>query len=226
MSSSPVEKKDSDVEMGEASQASPVLDVHEATPSLIAGFYSFKERLSRRSATKGSNRDRRSGSSTAPIIISCQDDVVESAPPASKIVLGLPAPSAAPFPKGCSRAGATTGAKRKRCAKSEAGEPSGLLSQHRSKFVSLIDGMLGKCGSEVARLSKELESSQEALKRAEAALQTIENTHAAQMSQLEVRIGDLKHDLGKTASSLLKVKKEKKQKSSEVRSSPTDDPEL
>ena len=85
------------------------------------------------------------------------------------------------------------------------------------QFVSLIDGMLGDCGSEVARLSKELESSQEASKRTEAALQTIENAHAAQTSQLEVRIGDLERDLGKTASSLLKVKKEKRHKSSEIR---------
>ena len=83
--------------------------------------------------------------------------------------------------------------------------------------MSLIDGMLGECGSEVIRLSKELESSQEALKRTEAALQTVEDTHAAQTSQLEVRISDLERDLGKTASSLLKVKKEKKSKSSEVR---------
>ena len=182
MSSSQVEKKDSDVEMGEASQASPVLDVLEATPSLIAWFDSFKERLSRRSAAKDSNRvrteapsapsppvpsspipcpevpsdaplpvgwavvpeqipdiqDRPSGSSTAPIIISGRDDVVESTPPASKIILGLPAPSAAPLPKGRSRAGVATGAKRKRCAKSEAGEPSGLLSQHRSKVLIFI----------------------------------------------------------------------------------------
>ena len=83
--------------------------------------------------------------------------------------------------------------------------------------MSLIDGMLGECGSEVNRLSKELESSQEALKRTKAALQTVEDTHAAQTSQLEVRISDLERDLGKTASSLLKVKKEKKSKSSEVR---------
>ena len=83
--------------------------------------------------------------------------------------------------------------------------------------MSLIDGMLGECGSEVIRLSKELESSQEALKRTKAALQTVEDTHAAQTSQLEVRISDLERDLGKTASSLLKVKKEKKSKSSEVR---------
>ena len=83
--------------------------------------------------------------------------------------------------------------------------------------MSLIDGMLGECGSEVICLSKELESSQEALKRTKATLQTVEDTHAAQTSQLEVRISDLERDLGKTASSLLKVKKEKKSKSSEVR---------
>ncbi|KAL0716014.1 hypothetical protein Bca4012_065336 [Brassica carinata] len=144
MSSSQVEKKDCDVEMGEASQAPTVLAVHEATQSFIAGFDSFKERLSRRSAAKDSTRarteapsvppspvpsspaprsavpsdaplpaggavvpeqipdvqDRPSGSSTAPIIICGRDDVVECTPPASKIVLGLPAPSAAPLPKG------------------------------------------------------------------------------------------------------------------------------
>lgn len=83
--------------------------------------------------------------------------------------------------------------------------------------MSLIDGMLGDCGSEVVRLSKELVSSQEALKHTEAMLQTIENAHAAQTSQLEVRIGDLERDLGKTASSLLKLKKEKRHKSSEIR---------
>ncbi|KAJ4872941.1 Uncharacterized protein Rs2_45394 [Raphanus sativus] len=87
----------------------------------------------------------------------------------------------------------------------------------RGQFVSLIDGMLGDCGSEVACLSKELELSQEALKRTEAMLQTIENAHAAQTSQLEVQIGDLERDLEKTASSLLKMKKENKHKSSEVR---------
>lgn len=83
--------------------------------------------------------------------------------------------------------------------------------------MSLIDGMLGDCGSEVVRLSKELESTQETLKSTEAVLQTVENAHAAQTSQLEIRIGDLECDLGKTASSLIKVKKEKKHKSSEIR---------
>ncbi|KAJ4885595.1 Uncharacterized protein Rs2_35688 [Raphanus sativus] len=139
--------------------------------------------------------------------------------------------------EGRSRAGAA-GSARKRCTRSEEGEVSARLSQHRSKvfvktffpllslnshilscdqFVSLIDGMLGDCGLEVTRLSKELDSSRETLKRTEAVLQSIESTHAAQTSTLEARISDLERDLGKTVSSLLKAKEEKKSKSSEVR---------
>ncbi|KAJ4876002.1 Uncharacterized protein Rs2_41020 [Raphanus sativus] len=243
------EKKHSDIEMGAASKASPASTVPDATQSFVDGFRCFKDKLSRRNAEKRARAEatsvpsslvppsqapgavvpeqnldvqaRPSVSSTALIVISGQEDAVESIPPPSdkkEIVLGLLAPSVAPLPKGRTRAGPATGsAKMKRCAKSEEGEPSGLLSQHRSKFVSLIDGMLGDCGSEVASLSKELESSQEALKGTEAVLQTIENTHAAQTSQFEVRIGDLERDLGKTASLLLKMKKEKKHKSLEVR---------
>ncbi|KAL0864551.1 hypothetical protein Bca101_043669 [Brassica carinata] len=108
-----------------------------------------------------------SGSSTAPIVISGRDDAIESAPlpPAKReLVLGLPAAGAAPLPKGRARAGAASGAKKKRGAKSEESDLPEPLARHRSKFVSLIDGMLGECGSEVIRLSKELESSQEALK--------------------------------------------------------------
>ncbi|KAL0742232.1 hypothetical protein Bca4012_083745 [Brassica carinata] len=138
--------------MGEASQDPPFLAVHEATPSFIDGVPSSPVPSSPAPCSEvppdaplpagravvpeqiPGVQDRPSGSSTAPIIISGREDVVESTPPASKIVLGLPAPSAAPLPKGRLRAGATTRAiKRKRCAKSEAGEPSGLLSQHRSK---------------------------------------------------------------------------------------------
>ncbi|KAF2546617.1 hypothetical protein F2Q70_00021822 [Brassica cretica] len=52
MSSSPSEKKSSDVEMGEANSALPTPAMHEATPTFVAGFLSFKERLSRCSAEK------------------------------------------------------------------------------------------------------------------------------------------------------------------------------
>ncbi|KAF2584919.1 hypothetical protein F2Q70_00037038 [Brassica cretica] len=56
MSSSPSEKKSSDVEMGEANSALPTPAMHGATPTFIAGFLSFKERLSRRSAEKEGGR--------------------------------------------------------------------------------------------------------------------------------------------------------------------------
>ncbi|KAJ4881531.1 Uncharacterized protein Rs2_38586 [Raphanus sativus] len=162
---------------------------------------------------------RPEGSPFAPIAVS--EDAVEVMPPPPEkkreIVMGLPVSNAVPPSKGRSRAGVAGSAKRKRCTKSEEGEVSGKLSQHCSKFVLLIDGMLGDCGLEVPRLSKELDSSRETLKRTEAMLQSIESTHAAQTSMLEARISDLERDLGKTVSSLLKAKEEKKSKSSEVR---------
>ena len=51
----------------------------------------------------------------------------------------------------------------------------------------------------------------------EAMLQAISDSHSAKVSKLEAEIGVLKRDLGKTASSLLKEKKARKAKSSEVR---------
>ncbi|KAJ4871919.1 Uncharacterized protein Rs2_46435 [Raphanus sativus] len=100
--------------------------------------------------------------------------------PAGEFVVPEQAPDVQTRPEGspfAPRAGVAGSAKRKRCTKSEEGEVSAKLSQHRSKFVSLIDGMLGDCGLEVTRLSKELDSSRETLKRTEAVLQSIESTH-------------------------------------------------
>ncbi|KAJ4867461.1 Uncharacterized protein Rs2_50995 [Raphanus sativus] len=154
----------------------------------------------------------------APIVVS--EDAVEVMPPPPEkkreIVLGLPASNAVHH-RGTFKSWGCRISEEKRCTRSEEGEVSARLSQHRSKFVSLIDGMLGDCGLEVTRLSKELDSSRETLKRTEAVLQSIESTHAAQTSTLEARISDLERDLGKTVSSLLKAKEEKKSKSSEVR---------
>ncbi|KAF3528894.1 hypothetical protein DY000_02042961 [Brassica cretica] len=53
--------------------------------------------------------------------------------------------------------------------------------------------------------------------RAKAALKSTEAARAAELSQLEVRVSDLERDLGKSASALFKLKKEKKSKASEVR---------
>ncbi|KAF3528227.1 hypothetical protein DY000_02042958 [Brassica cretica] len=212
MSSSPSEKKSSDVEMDEANSALPTPAMHEATPIFIAGFFSFKERLSRRSAEKeggriqpevpgilsspamststGGNKSPGDAttlaesavvpvqvpevsaqpwdSSTKPVPTPKEEKATELMPPPldrKEIVLGLPASSAAPLTKSCKRTGAATETvKKRRCTAGAEGEPSGPLSQHRAKFVSLIDGMLSDCGSEIERSTRGLAESREALK--------------------------------------------------------------
>ncbi|KAF3566514.1 hypothetical protein DY000_02013542 [Brassica cretica] len=254
MSSSPSEKKSSDVEMGEANSALPTPAMHEDTPTFIAGFLSFKERLSRCSAEKeggriqpevpailsspamstsaGGNKSpgdatplaesamvpvqvpevsaQPLGSSPTPVPAPKEEKATELMPPPldrKEIVLGLPASSAAPLTKSRKRTGAATETLKKRRGTADAeGEPSGPLSQHRAK-----------CGSEIERSTRALAESREALKQAEAALKSTEAARAAELSQLEVRVSDLERDLGKSASALFKLKKEKKSKASEVR---------
>ena len=181
MYSSPSEKKSSDVEMGEANSALPTAAMHEGTPTFVAGFLSFKERLSRRSAEKeggriqpevpailsspamstsaGGNKSpgdatplaesamvpvqvpevsaQPSGSSTIPVPASKEEKATELMPPPldrKEIVLGLPASSAAPLTKSRKRTGAATETvKKRRCTVGVEREPSGPLSQHRTK---------------------------------------------------------------------------------------------
>ena len=83
--------------------------------------------------------------------------------------------------------------------------------------MSLIDGMISECGSETSRLAGELLELQGRWSETEAMLTTIKDSHSVKVSKLEVAIGELERDLGKTASSLLKEKKAKKAKSLEVR---------
>ncbi|KAF3520495.1 hypothetical protein DY000_02059582 [Brassica cretica] len=112
-----------------------------------------------------------------------------STPPARKeIVLAMRAPSAVPVAQ-------PKGRKRK-FTKGGDGETSqqggsSIASGLHGKFMSLIDGMISECGSETNRLVGEL-------------------------LELHGR-WELERDLGKTASSLLKEKKARKAKSSEVR---------
>ncbi|KAL0788512.1 hypothetical protein Bca101_004758 [Brassica carinata] len=250
MSSSPSEKKISDVEMGEANSALPTPAMHEATPTFVAGLLSFKERLSRRSAEKevgqiqpevpailsspamstsaGANKSpgdatplaesamvpvqvpefsaQPSGSSTTPVPAPKEEKASELMPlplDRKEIVLGLSASNAVPLTKSRMRTGAATETvKKRRCTAGAEGEPSGPLSQHRAKIEHSTRG---------------LAESREALKQAEAALKSTEAARAAELSQLEVRVSDVERDLGKSASALFKLKKEKKSKASEVR---------
>ncbi|KAL0678800.1 hypothetical protein Bca4012_006781 [Brassica carinata] len=77
--------------------------------------------------------------------------------------------------------------------------------------------MTSECGSETSRLAGELLELQGRWSETEAMLTTVKGSHSAKVSKLEIAIGELEWDLGKTASSLLKEKKARKAKSSEVR---------
>ncbi|KAF3487575.1 hypothetical protein F2Q69_00054502 [Brassica cretica] len=131
-----------------------------------------------------------------------------------EIVLALHAPSVVPVtqPKG----------RKRKLTKGGDGESSqqggsSIASGFRGKFVSLIDGMISECGSETSRLAGELLELQGRWSKTEAMLTAVKVSHSVKVSKLEIAIGGLERDLGKTASSLLKEKKARKAKSSEVR---------
>ncbi|KAG5410861.1 hypothetical protein IGI04_007180 [Brassica rapa subsp. trilocularis] len=244
MSSSQGDKKDSDVEMGEATSPAPIPTSPAEVPACVTGHLSFREKLVRRQAEKelaqtGSELPSSSaqvvapchgivvaaplpqvlpaGSSTTPILVEDKEKAADSMPPPparKEIVLALRAPSAvlATQPK----------SRKRKLAKSGDGETSqrggsSLASGLRGKFILLIDGMISECGSETSRLSGELVELQGRWSETEAMLTAVEDSHSAKVSKLEVAIGELERDLGKTASSLLKEKKARKAKSSEVR---------
>ncbi|KAF3493217.1 hypothetical protein DY000_02053032 [Brassica cretica] len=77
--------------------------------------------------------------------------------------------------------------------------------------------MISECGSEAGRLARDLTEMQGKFSESEAMLKSIKDSHFAKVSKLEVQIGELERDLGKTASSLLKEKKARKTKYSKVR---------
>ncbi|KAL0656038.1 hypothetical protein Bca4012_076622 [Brassica carinata] len=76
--------------------------------------------------------------------------------------------------------------------------------------------MISECGSETSHLAGELLELQGRWSETEAMLTAVKDSHSVKVSKLEVAIGELERDLGKTASSLLKEKKARKAKSSEV----------
>ncbi|KAF3570515.1 hypothetical protein F2Q69_00059071 [Brassica cretica] len=127
MSTSQSDKKSSDAEMVETSSQAP-----ESTPS---------------------DNAPPSGLSTTPIVVDDKEQVTELMPPPptrKEIVLAPRATSATPAVPARSR--------KRRCTTGNNGEPShpkgsSLESGLRGKFVSLIDGMIRECGSEVGRLS-------------------------------------------------------------------------
>ncbi|KAF2573425.1 hypothetical protein F2Q70_00003468 [Brassica cretica] len=232
MSSSHGDKRSSDVEMGEATSPAPIPTSPVEALACVADHLSFREKLVRRQAEKEKVRAGAelpsssalavapvhgtegvtprdtgtlvgsvvpdalalpAGSPTTPILVEDKERAADSMPPPParmEIVLALHAPSVVPVtqPKG----------RKRKLTKGGDGESSqqggsSIASGLRGKFVSLIDGMISECGSETSRLSGELLE--------------------LQVSKLEIAT----RELGKTASSLLKEKKARKAKSSEVR---------
>ncbi|KAF3539521.1 hypothetical protein F2Q69_00019719 [Brassica cretica] len=156
------------------------------------------------------------GSSTTTIFVEGKERAADSMPPPparKEIVLALRAPSAAPVaqPKGRKR-------KFTKGGDGESSQQGGLnpASELRGKFMSLIDEMISECGSEASRLAGELTEMQGRWSETEAMLKAVKDSHSAKVSKLEVEIGELERNPGKTASSLLKEKKARKAKSSEV----------
>ncbi|KAF3539526.1 hypothetical protein F2Q69_00019716 [Brassica cretica] len=113
------------------------------------------------------------GSSTTPILVEDKERAAESMPPPpvrKEIVLALRAPSAAPVaqPKG----------RKRKFTKGGDGESSqqGGSSEHRGKFMSLLDGMISECGSEASRPTGELTEMQGRWSETEAMLKAVKNS--------------------------------------------------
>ncbi|KAF3537939.1 hypothetical protein F2Q69_00023932 [Brassica cretica] len=184
------------------------------------------------------------GTSTTPILVEDKERAADSMPPPparKEIVLALHAPIVVPvtLPKGRKRkftkggdgessqqggSSIASGFRGKDCRSltfliviyfSKRQRISNFLLV--SQFMSLIDGMISECGSETNRLAGELLELQGRWSETEAMLTAVKGSHSVKVSKLEVAIGELERDLGKTASSLLKEKKTRKAKSSEVR---------
>ncbi|KAF3562601.1 hypothetical protein DY000_02013814 [Brassica cretica] len=184
------------------------------------------------------------GSSTTPILVEDKERAADSLPPPparKEIALALRAPSVVPVakPKGRKRK-FTKGGDGESSQQGGSSIASGLrgkifrslnlliviyFSKRQkipnfllvSQFMSLIDGMISECGSETSCLAGELLELQGRWSETEAMLTAVKDSHSVKVSKLEVAIGELERDLGKTASSLLKEKKARKAKSSEVR---------
>ncbi|KAF2604218.1 hypothetical protein F2Q70_00027054 [Brassica cretica] len=231
MSSSPSEKKSSDVEMGEANSALPTPAMHEATPTFVAGFLSFKERLSRCSAEKEGGRIQ----PEVPAILSSpamstsaggNKSPGDATPLAESAMVPVQVPEVSVQPSGSSTTPVPAPKEEK---------ATELMPPHLDR-KEIVLGLPASSAAPLTKSRKRTGAATETVKkrrctagaegepsgplsphRAKAALKSTEAARAAELSQLEVRVSDLERDLGKPASALFKLKKEKKSKASEVR---------
>ncbi|KAF3528074.1 hypothetical protein DY000_02040389 [Brassica cretica] len=131
------------------------------------------------------------GSSTTPILVEDKERDADSMPPPparKEIVLALHTPSVVLVaqPKGRKRK-FTKGGDGESSQQGDSSIASGL----RGKFMSLIDGMISKCGSETSCLAGELLELQGRWSETEAMLTAVKDSHSVKVSKLEVAIGEL-----------------------------------
>ncbi|KAF3500357.1 hypothetical protein F2Q69_00042323 [Brassica cretica] len=221
MSSSHGDKRSSDVDMGKATSPAPIPTSPVEAPACVADHLSFREKLVRRQAEKEQVRAGAelpsssalalapghgtegvtprdtgtlagsvvpdasalpAGSSTSPILVEDKKRAADSMPPPparKEIVLALRAPSVVPV-----------------------AQPKG----RKRKFTKGGDAE-NESGSETSRLAGELLELQGRWSETEAMLTAVKDSHSVKVSKLEVAIGELERDLGKTASSLLRRRK-------------------
>ncbi|KAJ4901911.1 Uncharacterized protein Rs2_15862 [Raphanus sativus] len=77
--------------------------------------------------------------------------------------------------------------------------------------------MIGDCSTEAARLARELGEAQGQISEIQGTMTALRDSCTAKVSRLEGQVGELERDLEKTASALIKEKKTRKAKASEVR---------
>ncbi|KAF2531377.1 hypothetical protein F2Q70_00029545 [Brassica cretica] len=215
MSSSQSDKTGSDAEMGEATSQVPGLVPSDSAPACVADFLSFREKLARRKAEKEPIHDDTELPSSSVLVVTPTHEPEVQVPQGAgaQVETGVSCvPDASAQPSGSSTTPILVDGK-ETATESMPPLPArkdivlALCAPCATSFVSLIDGMISECGSEVSRLTRDLTKMQGKFSESEAMLKAIEDFHSANVSKLEVQIGELERDLGKTTSSLLKKKR-------------------
>ncbi|KAF3577391.1 hypothetical protein DY000_02031001 [Brassica cretica] len=222
MSSSHGDKRSSDVEMGEATSPAPIPTSPVEAPACVADHLSFRENLVRRQVQKEKVRAGAELPSSSALAVAPGHGTEGVTLRDTGTLAGSVVPDTSALPAGSSTTPILVEDK-ERAADSMPPPPArkeivlALYAPSVVPFVSLINGMIGECGSETSRLAGELLKLQGRWSETEAMLTAVKGSHSVKVSKLEIVIGELKRDVGKTASSLLKEKRARKAKLSEVR---------
>ncbi|KAF2541378.1 hypothetical protein F2Q68_00032207 [Brassica cretica] len=223
MSSSHGDKRSSDVEMGEATSPAPIPTSPVEAPACVADDLSFQERLVRRQAEKEQLRAGAEFPSSSALAIAPRHGIEVVTPRDAGNLAGSGVPDASALPAGSSSTPILVEDK-ERAADSMPPPPARkeIVLALRAPSVAPVAQPKGR----KRKFTKggDGESSQQGGSSIASGLRGkfmslidgMIRFSLREVSKLEVAIGELKRDLEKTASSLLKEKKARKAKSSKV----------